>query len=76
MYFYGWLVSELFAQKGQYYETRCYILFCSKTDLHTRLIQLSPEIIGRGEEKFGRIWNDVQEFVRNGISAVNKALIL
>ena len=76
MYFYSRLVSELFAQKGQYYEARCYILFCSKTDLHTRLIQLSPEIIGRGEEKFGRIWDDVKEFVGSGLSVVNKALIL
>ena len=29
MYFYSLLVSELFAQKGMHYETRCYILFFS-----------------------------------------------
>ena len=76
MAFYNKLATELFAQNGQYYEPRDYILFCSKTDLSTRLIQLSPETIARGEEKLSRVWEDVKEFIQNGLNSVNKAIMI
>jgi len=77
MAFYAKLAVEAYRQRtGTTYEVICELLFCSKADGKTRLIRLSPEKMEAGNEKLGRIWNDVKEFTQFGIGRVEKALLV
>ncbi len=76
MAFYAKILKEFYEQKDINVEIKTQILFCSKNDLKTRLIELSPETLGRGEEKLSEIWAEVKEFCQYGINSVNKAILV
>ena len=77
MAFYSKLAVEAYRQlTGKTYEVICELLFCSKADGRTRLVRLSPEKMETGNEKLGRVWNDVKEFCQFGIGRVEKAMLV
>lgn len=71
LYFYKTLIEQYLQEKNILIDVICRIVFVSTADNKARMVELSPEIIGRGEEKFKSIWQDVKNFVENGLKIVN-----
>ena len=72
MFFYKKLVEEWLHCQGLYIEVVTILVFASTTDEEVRMIRLSEETLGNGEEKYNQVIGDVKDFYDNGIKSVNR----
>jgi len=77
MYFYKTLVHKWLIQQEIYVDEILTILvFASKADFKVREFLLSEETLFQGGKKFEAVFNQVRDFVVNGVSAVKKYSVI
>jgi len=76
MYFYSLLVEEWLKSQELYLEVIPVLVFASKVDYKVKQFMLSPETIADGEQKFNNTFNQIQDFVLNGVKNLTKFEII
>lgn len=76
MYFYSLLVEEWLKSQELYLEVIPILVFASKVDYKVKQFMLSPETIADGEQKFNNTFNQIQDFVLNGVKNLTKFEII
>lgn len=72
MFFYSYLAKEWLKSKNLYLEIVPILVFASKNDYKVKQFMLSDEMIANGENKFYFAFNQLKEFIQEGIKTLNK----